>query len=140
MKSRLSVIKNNVIMKGSFIIMLALTTVTSAYEQNASADTIHITLDISEQRFLKENLQLIASKFNISAAEAAIVQARLWSNPNFSFEQNIYNWDTHKYFDVTSSGNTGVQIQQLIVLAGKKGKQIELASINKAIADRKSVV
>ncbi|HVN48084.1 MAG TPA: TolC family protein, partial [Bacteroidota bacterium] len=42
----------------------------------------------------------------------------------------IYNWDTKKYFDVTSSGNSGIQLQQLVVLAGKRGKQLHLAELN----------
>jgi outer membrane protein, heavy metal efflux system len=110
-------------------------TVTIAEDGNRTADTVHLGIEKAESEFLTKNLQLLASKFNISASEAAVVQARLWNNPNFSFEQNIYNWDTRKYFDVTSSGNSGIQIQQLITLAGKRDKQVNLAIINKEIAE-----
>jgi len=85
-------------------------------------DTLSITLKTAEDRFLKENLQLLASRYNINAADAQITQAGLWSNPNISIEQNIYNQTTHRYFDFTNTGNTEVQIQQLFALAGKKDK------------------
>ncbi len=103
--------------------------------QNDHQDTIQLSLQNAEERFVKENLQLIAGRFNVNASEASIVQARLWNNPNISVEQNIYNQYTKRVFDFTSSGNTGIQLQQLIVLAGKRDKQIQLASINKEIAE-----
>jgi len=98
-------------------------------------DTLKITQQQADKLFLNNNLQLLASKFNIGAAEAAIFQAKLWDNPNISIEQNIYNQYTKKYFDVTSTGNTGIQIQQLFRLAGKRNKQIQIASISKEIAE-----
>ena len=98
-------------------------------------DTVAITLQQAEGLFLKNNLQLLAARFNIDAAKAAVYQAELWSNPNISIEQNAYNKFTKKYFDVTKTGNTEVQLQQLILLAGKRDKQIRLAEINSQIAE-----
>ena len=98
-------------------------------------DTVAITLQQAEGRFLKNNLQLLAARFNIDAAKATVYQAELWSNPNISIEQNAYNKFTKKYFDVTKTGNTEVQLQQLILLAGKRDKQIRLAEINSQIAE-----
>ena len=92
----------------------------------AQKDTVAITLAAAEQRFLQNNLQLLASKLRIDAAKAAKVQAEVWSNPNIAVEQNIYNQYTGKWFDVTSSGNSEIQIQQLFLLAGKRDKQIKL--------------
>ena len=98
-------------------------------------DTVAITLQQAEGLFLKNNLQLLAARFNIDAAKATVYQAELWSNPNISIEQNAYNKFTKKYFDVTKTGNTEVQLQQLILLAGKRDKQIRLAEINSQIAE-----
>ena len=97
---------------------------------SAQPDTIHITLQEAEQRFLHNNLQLIAARYNIDAAQAAVTQAKLWSNPNIQIEQNVYNQFTRRYFDFTKDGNTEVQIQQLFLLAGKRDKQVTLAEIN----------
>ena len=93
-------------------------------------DTIRISPREAEQQFLGRNLQLIASRFNVDAARAAVSQAGLWSNPNLSVEQNIYNQYTGRWFDLSSEGNTGLQIQQLLLLAGKRGKQVRLAEID----------
>jgi outer membrane protein, heavy metal efflux system len=98
-------------------------------------DTVAITLQQAEERFLKNNLQLLAARFNIDAAKAAVVQAELWNNPNISIEQNAYNKFTKRYFDVTKTGNTDIQLQQLILLAGKRDKQVRLAEINSRIAE-----
>ncbi len=101
----------------------------------AQYDSVRITLAQAETRFVDNNLQLLAAKYNISAARAAVIQAKLWSNPNFSIGQNIYNKYTHHYFDITKTGNTDLQIQQLFLLAGKRDHQIKLAEINTQIAE-----
>jgi cobalt-zinc-cadmium efflux system outer membrane protein len=105
------------------------------FNAQVQKDTIKITQQQADQLFLSNNLQLLAYRFNIGASEAAIMQAKLWDNPNISIEQNIYNQYTKKYFDITATGNTGIQIQQLFKLAGKRNKQIQLASISKDIAE-----
>jgi outer membrane protein, heavy metal efflux system len=99
------------------------------------ADTVNLSLEQAEHVFLNNNLQLLAARFNIDATHASMVQAGLWNNPNLSVEQNVYNQYTKRYFDFSSSGNTGVQIQQLILLAGKRDKQIRLAETNAQIAE-----
>jgi cobalt-zinc-cadmium efflux system outer membrane protein len=106
-----------------------------AQASETQTDTVAITLQQAEGRFLKNNLQLLAARFNIDAAKAAVVQAELWNNPNLSIEQNAYNKFTKRYFDVTKTGNTDIQLQQLILLAGKRDKQIRLAEINSQIAE-----
>ena len=99
-------------------------------------DTVSVVLAQVEARFLQNNLQLLSGRLNVDAAHAAIVQAKLWNNPNLSIEQNVYNPQTKQYFDFTRDGNTEVQIQQLFVLAGKRGKQVRLAEINADVAEQ----
>jgi cobalt-zinc-cadmium efflux system outer membrane protein len=96
----------------------------------SQTDTIRISPEDAEQVFLRRNMQLVAARFNIDAARAAVSQAGLWSNPNLAVEQNIHNQFTGRWFDISSSGNTGIQIQQLLLLAGKRGKQIRLAELD----------
>jgi cobalt-zinc-cadmium efflux system outer membrane protein len=114
---------------------MAVQVVCQAQAVGSRTDTVAITLQQAEGRFLKNNLQLLAARFNIDASKAAVYQAELWSNPNLSIEQNAYNKFTKRYFDVTKTGNTEVQLQQLILLAGKRDKQIRLAEINSQIAE-----
>lgn len=115
---------------GLFFMLLHL----SGYAQ----DTLRINLAEAENLFLNRNLSLLAEKYNISIAEAQVIQARLHINPNFQFSGNIYNPVQKKFFDV--SNQTGEYIlgaQQLILLAGKKNKQIQLAQTNAVLAENR---
>lgn len=97
-------------------------------------DSLRITLDQAESQFLQKNFLLLAAKYRISEADAAIIQAKLYPNPNFSFEQGVYNQDTKKWLDFSSTGETALALQQVIILAGKRNKQINLARINSQIS------
>lgn len=102
---------------------------------NADAqDSLRITLYEAEDRFLQKNFLLLAAKYRVSEANAAIIQAKLYPNPNLSLNQGIYNQDTKKWLDLSSAGETAVSLQQVIVLAGKRNKQIDLAKINSQIS------
>ena len=97
-------------------------------------DTLHITLQDAEGQFIQKNFLLLASKYQVSTADAAIIQAKLYPNPNFAIEQGVYNQDTKKWFDLSSTGETALSLQQLIILAGKRNKQIDIAKINSRIS------
>ena len=97
-------------------------------------DTLRITLQDAESQFIQKNFLLLASKYQVSTADAAIIQAKLYPNPNFAIEQGVYNQDTKKWFDLSSTGETALSLQQLIILAGKRNKQIDMAKINSQIS------
>ncbi|MFL5730530.1 MAG: TolC family protein [Cytophagaceae bacterium] len=98
-------------------------------------DTLPITLQNAEAQFMKNNLLLIAERFNIDIARANKIQAGLWNNPSVYLEQNIYNPVTKKYFDAGRNGENIAQIQQLFLLAGKRNKRVQLEEINREIAE-----
>ncbi|OUJ72654.1 TolC family protein [Hymenobacter crusticola] len=87
---------------------------------SALADTVQLTLPQAEQRFVQNNFSLLAQQYNVTAAEAQIQQAKLWDNPTISLEQNTYNPTTGKHFDMTKSGESIVQVQQLFSIAGRR--------------------
>ncbi len=94
-------------------------------------DTLHISLAEAEKQFFENNLQLLAERYNVDAARAQVIQAGLYANPNVSFTGNIYNPDQKKWLDVSNkTGEYGLNVQQLIVLAGKRNKQVKLAETN----------
>jgi len=99
----------------------------------AQQDTV-LTLNECESLFLKNNLELIAANFNIDASQAAIIQARIWENPNLSLSFNAYNPEQKKYFDIGPGGEKAAGIDQLIRLGGKKHNEIEIASTNAEVA------
>jgi cobalt-zinc-cadmium efflux system outer membrane protein len=99
-------------------------------------DTIKITLPEAEQQFLQKNLSLLAEKYNIDIARAQVIQARLYNNPNVQVALASWNPTHKKILDVSNaSGEFVYGIQQLIILAGKRNKQIKLAETNTLMAE-----
>ncbi len=94
-------------------------------------DTLRIAINDAEKQFVESNLQLLAERYNIDISRAQVIQASLYANPNISFTGNFYNPDIKKYLDVSNeTGEYGWNIQQLIILAGKRNKQVRLAQLN----------
>lgn len=94
-----------------------------------------ITLVDCESQFLKNNLFLLASHYNIDAAKALTIQARIWDNPTITAELNAYNPERNQYFDIGKEGQKAFGIEQLIYLGGKKRNEIKLAQTNEQLAE-----
>ncbi|WP_020604499.1 TolC family protein [Spirosoma spitsbergense] len=111
----------------------------------AVVDTVRQSLPQLEQQFLDRNFQLLAQRYQIDIADAAITQAGLRPNPNLWFQGNLYNPQTHKLLQygrpsqadldagVYNSGYYAVQLQQVILLAGKRSKLVALAESNRSL-------
>ncbi|HEX8349739.1 MAG TPA: TolC family protein, partial [Hymenobacter sp.] len=123
-------------MQRLFPLLISLLLLTGAAQATTPAatpappDTVQLTLLQAEQRFVQNNLSLLAQQYNVTAAEAQIQQARLWDNPTVSIEQNTYNPATRKHFDMTKSGESIVQVQQLFALAGRRKAAAKVAQQN----------
>jgi len=106
----------------------------SLAQSKLPADTVALSLQDAERLFLEKNFELLAAKYQISEADASVIQAKLWANPTFNIEQGAYNPGTKKWFDFSSTGETELSLQQLFVLAGKRSKRINSEKINSQIA------
>jgi len=116
-------------MKKLFALFLLITTSQMVLAQKT------ITLEDCESQFLKNNLFLLASHYNVDASKALTIQARIWENPMITAELNAYNPDRDKYFDVGKQGQKVFGIEQLIYLGGKKRNEIKLAKTNEQLAE-----
>ena len=94
-----------------------------------------LDLNASEEQFLKNNLLLLARHYNIDAAKAQTIQARIWELPFFSGEFNLVNPPEGRVLDVMGNGQKAFSIQQLIYLGNKKRNQVELSKINEQLAE-----
>ena len=113
----------------SVIIFVCSNTKVSA--QNTT-DTVAISFRDAEKIFLQNNLSLLANKYNIDINKALIKQAKLWDNPIFSTDQNIYDG---KYFRHNADGGqVYMQVMQLIKTAGKRNKAAQIAIDNTTLA------
>ena len=123
-----------------------LTTPLRAQSTPAPPDTLRLTLPQLEQQFVDRNFQLLAQRYQVDMSGAAITQAGLRPNPNVSFQTNLYNPNTGKVLPLRtpsaadqnagnySSGYFMVQVQQLILLAGKRSKLVALAESNRNLS------
>ena len=127
-------------MKLTFLARMALVLTSSlgTVLQGTAQDTLRISLPDAEKQFTAKNLALMAEKYNIDIARAQVMQAKLYNNPNIQIAANAYNPDQKKWLDVSNrTGEYTANIQQLIVLAGKRNKQIKLAETNVLMAENR---
>lgn len=90
-------------------------------------DTLRISMHGADSLFLKNNLLLLAQRYRVDAAQGLTRQAKLWDNPTFSSEWNLYNPSKNKFFDVGANGEKIFAIEQLVTIAGKRNKRVALA-------------
>jgi cobalt-zinc-cadmium efflux system outer membrane protein len=99
-------------------------------------DTLKLSLDDAQHQFTEKNFELIMQKFNIEASKAQILQSRLFANPNIYYEQGLITRSV-----VANDQSLGpyaqraVQVQQLILLAGKRNKSIRIAEVASTISE-----
>lgn len=102
-------------------------------------DTLSLSREECESVFLKENLLLIAEKLKISQSEALVQQAKLWPNPSFTLDQ-VNFWATNYqtqgqevvpplWGNVGRNQQFGMEIEQLILTAGKRKKLMALERV-----------
>jgi len=89
-------------------------------------DTLKVTLKQAEDLFLKNNLQLIAQRYNIDNASAQVITARLFPNPDFNYANGIHSNDAT---EGPAYKDHSFGISQLFTTAGKRNKNIQLAKI-----------
>lgn len=123
-----------------FFLGLCLSITISAQEKQ------ELQLDIKqiEALFLSNNLELIAAKYDIDIADAAIIQAKLWENPNLSIgDLNLWTTKNQREGMEDASplfGSFGqntqfsIELSQLVQTANKRGKLIRREKVSKEIA------
>ncbi len=103
-----------------------------------ATDTLRLSLDSAEQRFLNGNFSLLAQKYNIDVQRAQAVQAKLYPNPNLSMSYSVYNQNNKRFFPGGYGPNGGeltAQLSQLIYLAGQRNKQVRIAQAGTRLAE-----
>jgi cobalt-zinc-cadmium efflux system outer membrane protein len=88
-------------------------------------DTLRLSIRQADSLFLKNNLELLAEKYQIDIAKSIEIQDKLWDNPNVNVEVSAYN-PSRGLFDVGRNGQKAISIQQMITRAGKRNKQVAL--------------
>lgn len=99
-------------------------------------DTLKVSVDQIDSLFVQNSLLLLAEKYSVNAKQFLIQQEKLWNNPSISAEVSAYNWDTQKTFDAGKNGQKIFTAQQLVLLAGKRDKRINIAKYEAQISEQ----
>lgn len=109
-----------------FFILIA--TQTAFSQQNLS-------LQQCEDRFVKNNLLLLAGQYNLDIAKASVIQAKIWDLPVASGEINAINPQNKRVLDIGAKGQKAIAVQQLLYLGKKKQNEVEFAKSTIGIAE-----
>ena len=96
------------------------------------SETISFTYEEGKSKMLKENVRLIAEYYNLDIAEAEIQQKRLWDNPLFVWNAEMYSLAENNYFNFANQKL--LQIEYSFSVSGKRINAIKEAKIAKEIA------
>ncbi|WP_343693431.1 TolC family protein [Chitinophaga sp.] len=125
-------------LKRVLFLFLYLAVITSVAQ--AQMDTVRYTLADAEKIFLENNLSLLAGKLEIPIAEAKILQAKAWPNPNLTIDNiQLYTNGTTEatpplFGNFWRDRTFAAQLEQLVYTARKRKKNIDLESRNKDFA------
>jgi outer membrane protein, heavy metal efflux system len=98
-----------------------------------AADTI-ISFQEAKARLMKANLSLLASYYDINIAKAIVIQAKLWNNPYFVFNGDLYSIETNEYFHFRNQHL--LQVEQTFSYAGKHTNTVKLARVGVEMAEK----
>ena len=115
-----------------FSLIMVLGTVSTLGAQNLQKSTIKLTFAEGKDRLLADNVKLLAEYYNIEVAEAQVEQARLWNNPYFIWNAEMYNFAKNTYFQMNNQ--ILVQIEYVFSVTGKRINAIKQANLSKEIA------
>ncbi len=115
-------------MKQLIAICVLWLTIFDTLAQQSKSDTLKITITQAKQLLIKQNLALIANRYAIDIADAELIQAKLWSNPNFVWNQDLYSNEQNRYFNIDNQRL--VQVEQLFSISGKHTNTVKLAKLS----------
>lgn len=99
---------------------------------SASAQTVlNLGLNDAKSRLLRDNLSLLAEKYNIANAEAEAIQARVWNNPNFVWNSDMYSLEKNQYLNYKNQ--VLIQLELMVPFNGRFHKASSAADQNVAV-------
>lgn len=114
-----------------YLIIICSFIVTNSWSQ--LPETVSFTFEEGKSKMLKENVKLMAEFYNLDIAEAEIQQTRLWENPLFVWNAEMYSVAENNYFNF--SNQKLLQIEYSFSISGKRINAIKEARISKDLAN-----
>jgi cobalt-zinc-cadmium efflux system outer membrane protein len=120
--------------KNKFFVWIAVLLI-PAVGMAQTPEPVTLTIKQAEELFFKNNFMLLAQQYNIGKADAAIIQSKVYPNPEVTADMIAYQGQDNAYFPTGNRGNFAAGLEQLIILGGKRHKEIEMAKLDKKIAE-----
>jgi outer membrane protein, heavy metal efflux system len=116
-------------MKRVLVLLMAYILVTaSTAQESLSTDSVtqlSLSFEQVKMRLLKSNIQILSTYYNVEASEAELIQAKLWSNPNFVWNQDLYSIEQNRYLNLQNQKL--LQVDYTFLIAGKYTNSVKLA-------------
>lgn len=106
----------------------------SAFAVRAQVPDTVLSFQEAKARLLNYNLGLLAAYYDIGIAKAKVIQAKVWNNPNFIINGDMYNQETNEYFNLRNQSLW--QFEQTFSVAGKHTNSVKLARIGVEMAEK----
>lgn len=91
-------------------------------------ERLTLSLLDAERLFLERNAQLLAQRYQVEQSRADIITAKLFENPEISYENLLYNHESGRFLETSyATGQYAASITHLFKLAGKRNKDIQAA-------------
>lgn len=97
------------------------------------SNTLHLNYSSGKSLLLAENLNLLAEYYNIEIAQAQIDQAKLWNNPLFVWNAEMYSIAKNQYFGFNNQKL--IQLEYAFSISGKRVNAIRQANLNREMAE-----
>src|SRR5262245_1846796 len=114
-------------MKRLMLLWVLCGTVFHGFAQQPKIDTLVLDFSQAKHLLIKQNLGLIASRYDVDMADAELIQAKVWSNPRFVWNQDLYSNEKNNYFQI--GYQRLIQIEQVFSVAGTHTNTVRLAKL-----------
>ncbi len=100
------------------------------FKLNAQSDSLQkLQLNYEEAKamLLRENLSIIYAYYDITKSEAELIQAKLWRNPYFVWNQDLYSIEKNQYFNYQNQHL--LQVEIVFPISGKHINTVRLGKL-----------
>ncbi len=119
--------------KTSYVFLLLLWA--CVWQGATAADTLRVNLHAADSIFMADNYVLLAQTMRIEREKALVIQASLYPNPIVTADFTAVDPENGKFFRLGANGQKGFQLEQLLLLGGKRKAAIDLAQSNATLAE-----
>lgn len=103
-----------------------------SFAQNEDKNTYELSYSKGKDILIKESLKSLSSYYNIDLAEAEVMQKKLWNNPTFVWNADMYSVERNTYFEFKNQKL--IQIEYVFSISGKRIKAVKQAKLELEIA------